>query len=268
MKQKIAVADKIDPLANTINEEMPVEALNLIIEEVEDNWGEVLVTSSIRRRAAKKLGVDIEKANNWKTVSDILKEIDLVEISKKHNNEAGQLNKCAATIIGILFPVTLLFMNKISALSDRKSGKIVELVGRATPTHLLNTISKKLAERKFLTAKESCEDQLQNIDNLIEELTSEKTEKENTLMIETEIEANIEEEFNQASSNAFGKLFNKKKIAMLTEKREEQQKIESELRQRLEEIEQQLDEQSKEKNLLMEKLSYIENQNNTNLLTT
>jgi len=202
-----------EKLTGVINNELPVEAVNIIVDEIEAGWGDIAVTAAIRKRAAKKLGADIAVANNWKTISDILKHIDLVEISKNHGNEVGQINKCVAVIIGIIFPVTSIFMSAISSLSDKKAGKIIELVGRPTPSHLLNSICKKMAEKKYFSAAVECEMQLANINEALSALSARKAELEQNI---SDLSNDIDSEtttLNKLQRNFIAKLFNKKKIA-------------------------------------------------------
>ncbi len=248
-------------LAESISEDIPAEATLVIVDEIEKNWGNIIVSSSIRKRAAKKFGVELEKAEKWKTISDIFKELDLSEIAKAHNNEAGELNKFAATVIGCIFPVTFLFMNRISSLSNEKSGKIVELIGKPTPSHLLNIIAQRLSEKKFLTEKESCITQINNIENTLLLLNEEKSTTIATLSDETAKKDLIISQISNASRNFLVKLLKKKKLSALTEEKAKQYLLIADLTEQLSELDNQIKNLYAEKAHLEDKITFIDQQN-------
>lgn len=131
-------------IANTLASAESLEALNLSLDIIKEEYGDYKLTQEMRQQLAEELGESEECAKGWQNIVDILDHIDLNELAKKHPERIGKVSKTIAGIIGSFCPVVGL----TAIAPDSTHAKFVSLVGALTPEHLLNAFAKSQVQRK------------------------------------------------------------------------------------------------------------------------
>ena len=133
-----------------IIDELPKETYVVVADILNSTGGKTKVDDQTKQVVANEVDADMETANGWNTVADILKYVDLAALAKEDPKKAKAILIAVLTIISIVEPtpigevITLI----VGRLSNDTLAEILKALGYLSPMHWLRQGVLKLANTK------------------------------------------------------------------------------------------------------------------------
>jgi len=192
--------------AKKVGNRVSDDSVNSLYELIKEEVGSYKLTKEMRQEAAAKFGVDQETANGWQTVVDVLDHIDMVSLAEKHPEKITSIVTAVLDVVGIFFPIASLASAAVERMPKESAAKIVGLLAKATPEHVLHSIAKKKVSHDKNLEESSCgfiastkdEDSVAvalDIQEKVEKIVAEKSEE---VLDKPVVEENLFEKINQA----------------------------------------------------------------------
>ena len=136
--------------ATKVIDALPKETYTTIADLLNSKVGNVKVDDKTKQVVANETDTDMQTANGWKTVGDILGYLDLVELTRNNPGALKAILIAILTVVAIIEPTPVgeIITAVVTVLPNNVIGKVLEILGYTNPIHWIRKGVLALADKK------------------------------------------------------------------------------------------------------------------------